>query len=742
MTERKKRGKESPSDPMAEMRKRYELAVDADRDNRDLALEDLRFVNIPGEQWDAHQKKARGKRPCYEFPILRAQVRQVVNDQKKARPSIKVRPVENGDVKGAELRQGLIRNIEQTSNADRAYDGAFETIVAAGMGAWLVNTRYSSDDAWDQDLCIERIDDPLNSVWLDPDNEEDPRYGFVERTYSRSGFVAEYPNADPVSFESSHSTDLQSWFGEDSIRVVAYYRKVEVEKTILLLSDGRSVDESEVKDGLDELTEQGIQVTKSRKCKGHKVVMSICSGKEEIDGPYETVFHRIPIVVIKANKQKIDGRWYWCGMVRHSRDSQRLINYNLTVAQEAVAKVPKSPYIVTTKMMEGPGVMEAWQRAAAEDPFSLPVTPDPSFPGGIPKREAPPDVPAALLQLAQISVDMLKSSTNVHDASMGAKSNETSGRAILARQQEGDTATFDYQDYLANGIQLTGELTLRALPKIYDTPRATRVIGKDGSEKMIDLYQEVLDQQTGRMVKINDLSVGKYDVTVSTGPSYDTMRMEFFDTMNNLAQANPMIAQAVPDLLMKALDFPGAEEAAERLKMMLPPQIQQQIAQGKELPPEAMQAMQEAQMMMEQAQQQMAMVQQAAEQISQEKAATEADKQQIEAEKKLLEANFKRMQAELKAAALESDATSADRENQLNDRETAVGDEEQKVEAESATLSAAQAVIVQAADLMAQQTMMMERMGEMLAAVNQPKQVIRDAGGRVVGIAPVEAMNA
>jgi hypothetical protein len=737
--------KKTASDPMQPMRKRYDLCVDADLENRDNAAEDWRFLNVRGAQWEDSMRMRRGRRPCYEFPVLRAHWRQVVNDQKRARPSIKVRPVENGDANGAELRAGILKNIEQISNAERAYDSAFEYLTAVGFGAWLVTTRYTANDAWDQDLAIEPIDDPINSVWIDPDNHDDPSFGFIERTYSRSAFEAMYPDARVVSFDAARRTSLVSWFGEDQVRVVAYYRKAPYKCEIALLSDGRSVDMAEIADALDELEAQGITVQKTRMTTKHKVIMSICSGAEEIDGPHETVFHRIPIVCVWANKQKFEGKWTWCGMVRWAKDAQRMLNYNLTTAQEAVAKVPKVPYLTTLKMLEGPGVKAAWERAAAEDPIFLPYTPDPAAPGNRPMREPMPDVPVTFLQLSEVGVDMLKSANGIHDASLGARSNETSGKAILARQQEGDTATFDYQDHLSNGIRKTGELLVSALPKVYDTQRTVRIIGKDGSEKLETLYQELIDRQTGRPIKINDLSAGKYDVTVSSGPSYDTLRMEFVEALTQLGQGNPMIAQAVPDLIVKALDFPGADEAAERLKMLLPPPIQQQLSEGKELPPEAMQAMQQAQVMMEQAQQQQQALEQAAQQVAQEKAATDAEKQQIAADKALLDANFKRMQAELKAAQLEASVSQGAKQEELDEREATVVDSEQRNEGESAAMLAAQALIEQSAILLAQQSAMMERMTLMLSELSRPTaktmQVIRDESGRVVGAEIVEAVN-
>lgn len=628
------------ADPMAEMRERYERAVEADRENREKAIEDLKFVTIPGSQWDDHQRKMRKGRPCYEFPILRSHWRQVVNDQKKARPAIKVRPVEDADVAGAELRQGIIRNIEQQSNAESAYDSAFETLTAAGMGSWRIVTAYASDDAWEQDLRVRPIADPLTSVWLDPDDHEDPGFGFIEETMSRERFKAKYPKADAVSFESAKSWDKGNWFGESDVRVAEYWRKVPVKKTLLLLSDGRTVNAAEVDPAA--LAAQGVEVLKSRECNGHKVVMSIVSGKEELAGPFETVFNRIPVVVTYANRHKIDGKWHWCGMVRFSRDPQKLLNYNLTTAQEVVSKQPKSPYLLTPKMLEGDGVKRMWDNSNASDLPYLPYTPDASAPGGRPVREAPPDMPSAFTMLTQISVDMLKASDGIFDASVGARSNETSGKAIMARQQEGDTATFDYQDALSKSIRLTGEILVSALPKVYDTPRVMRVIGKDGAEDWRQLYQENPDGTV-----INDLSAGKYDVAVSTGPGYDTQRMEFIDALTQLGQGNPLIAQGVPDLIVGAMDFPKAEEAAERLKLLLPPPIQAKLAEGKDLPPEVVQAQQQVQQMAQQAQEMMQAAQEAMQQAQQEAAGVESDKAQTAAQKSQIQADIRVATAEL-----------------------------------------------------------------------------------------------
>ena len=614
MKESRKRGKEAPADPMKEMRTRYDRAVEADSDNRKLGLDDFRFVTVPGFQWDELQKKKRRGRPCYEFPLLRAHWRQITGDQKQARPQIKIRPVEDGDVKGAELRQGLIKNIEDRSKAGQAYDTAFEWSSAAGMGAWRVVTEYSQDDGWDQDIAIKEIPDALSTVWFDPDAKErdcrDAQYAFVEESISRDEFKRRYPGADLIDFESDFNRErFQSWCGEDSVRIAEYWRKVPVEEVVCLLSDGRTIKKEECEAAAAQFAQEGITVVRERTIQTHKVVTSIVSGAEEIDGPHDWPGKRIPIIPCFGDRYFVDGKWVWSGLVRHAKDAARLVNYNITTGQEILAKQHKATPVITPKMLEGEGVKALWDASNSVDLPYLPITPDPVMPGG-PTFLSPPPIHAAFSQFGQMSIDLLKFSTGINDASRGEQSNETSGKAIMARQREGDTATFSYQDGLAFAIQSTGEVVLELLPSVYDTPRAVRVLGKDGGED----WQKLNEAGPNGEI-INDMSAGKYDVSVSTGPSFSTQRAEFADLMLNMAQGNPQIMAAAGDLIMGSLDFPKADEVAERLKMLLPPPIQQQLQQGKDVPPEVAQMQGQMQQMQQMAEQHIAEMQQEMQQL-------------------------------------------------------------------------------------------------------------------------------
>ena len=656
--------KKVKDDPMKVMRDRYKRAVDANSENRQLSRDDIRFVSIQGNQWDDIQRKARKGRPCYEFPILRSHWRQVCNDQKQARPSIKIAGVEQDDKEGAELRQGLILNIERTSNAGQAYDTAFEEMTAGGFGAWRVTTRYMDEEAFEQDFYIEPIPDAVNRVWIDPDamndDSSDAAWGFIEQSISRDEFESRYPGKDVTSFQSEGL--YGDWYGEHDVRIAEYFRREPITKTIYLLSDGKSVDAEEFEPIRDEKAMQGVQVVKERVVKTHKWVVSIVSGSEELEEKTELVFNRIPIVTIYGNRQLVDGKWQYTGMVRWSRDPQKLLNYNLTTAQEIISKQPKSPYLVTAKMLEGDGVKAMWDRANAIDAPYLVYNPDPV--AGAPQKLPPPDMPQALTAMAQLSVDMLKASDGIFDASVGARSNETSGKAILARQREGDTATFDYQDSLNNGIRATGEILVRALPKVYDTPRTVRILGRDGGEKYQQLYQTVRDEQTGQMVVVNDLSQGKYDVSVSSGTSYSTQRAEFVDMMMQLSQGNPALLQIVGDLIMGAMDFPKSEEVAERLKIMLPPQIQQSLNKDAKQSPEVLQMQQQFQQIQEQAQMQMQEIQQQLQECAQENVQLKQQVQNKQGEL-ALKARDGQMDSQLKAEEL----ALKQREQELKERE-------------------------------------------------------------------------
>jgi hypothetical protein len=558
------------TDRFEKMRAAFNEAVTADRDLRQRALDDVRYVWVEGNQWDANTRRIREQngRPCYEFNKLKAAIKQVTNDQRQNRPQVKIRATEDADEKLAEIFQGLIRNIEASSNADLAYDEAFRFAVTGGFGAWRIETDYEREESFDQCVKISPIRNPF-SVYFDASAREwdrrDARHVWVTEVISRDEFAARYPKAEAISFDFGGSGDsyIHDWWMEDSVRIAEYWYKVPKEKEIVQLSTGEIVDGEKFAAVADELAAQGITAARTRKVKYDQVMVEVVSGSGVLEGPTEWAGKYIPVIPVWGELTNVDGRDRYQGMVRVARDAQNLYNYHRSVLVEMIANAPKQPLMATPAMVEG--YETQWSNIGVANEPVLFFNPDPSAPGAMPQRAPGPDFPTALANAHALDSDDIKAVTGIYDASLGARSNETSGRAIMARQREADVGTFDYIDNLSRAMRYQGEILIDLIPKIYDTERVIRVLGEDGKEDYVRLNAQVYDTQTGQFVTLNDLSAGKFDVAITVGPSYTTQRMEAVEVMMQLAQ-NPAIGPVVADLIAKNLDMPGADELERRMR--------------------------------------------------------------------------------------------------------------------------------------------------------------------------------
>lgn len=549
---------------LATMRKRFELSQAAEAKCRDESIDDVRFVTVRGEQWDKDAKARRGNRPCYEFNRLRQHIRQVTGDQRQNRPSIKVRAVEESDKDTAEVMQGLIRNIENSSFAEKAYDTGFEWAVQGGFGVWRLRTKYTSDDSFEQDIEICEITNPF-SAFCDPSaqafDRRDANFWFIVTKMSIDDFKHRYPDEELVNFEGI--TDTIVWKDEEEILLCEYWYKEYEKDELLLMSNGTTVYRSELTQGAMDAMGNPLSIVKQRPVEVPRVKMALCTGAGVIEradwaGKY------IPIVPVYGDVIDIDGERIYSGMVRHGRDAQKVYNFHRTTAIETIANAPKTPYMVTAEEIKGHEAL--WKRANKDVLPYLIYNPDVRRGGAAPSRSGGVDVPVALIQAAQMDADDIKAVTGQFDAALGARSNETSGRAIMARQREGDTATFSYIDNLSRAIRFTGEILIDLIPKIYDTERVIRVLGVDGGEKWVRINALEYDAE-GNPRKLNNLTTGKYDVAVTVGASYTTQRQEAAQTMMEMMQ-NPQLSPIVADLLAKNLDIPNADELEKRLRKM------------------------------------------------------------------------------------------------------------------------------------------------------------------------------
>lgn len=572
-------------------KRRYKQSEENESENRNDALSDLRFARL-AEQWPESVMRQREEenRPCLTINKLPAIIRQVVNDARQNKPALKTKPVDsNSDPKTAEILNGLIRNIEYASNAAAAYDTAVDYAVTTGIGFLRVGIEYSHDDTFDLDIQIERVENPA-SVYMDANSvAEDSRdwdYALVVERLPREEFKEKYKDSEQVDWDTEGYNDLDSsWADEKTITVAEYWERKEIEREIYLMSD-RSVvakDVYELNAAQYEIT--GVTPTQSRMAKSWEVKQYVMSGVEVLEtNDWPGKF--IPIIPVFGDDINVEGKRYLRSLIRDAKDPQRMFNYWRTASTELVALAPKAPYVGKKGSFNTD--VNKWTTANVKShPFI-------EYDGEVaPQRQAFAGIPAGALQEAMNSSDDIKTTTGIHDASMGAQGNETSGKAIIARQREGDTSTFHFLDNLNRAIRHTGRIIIDLIPHIYTGERMIRVLGEDGKEpKNVQLGQKPQEQPDDMMPEgaeeIYDLSVGKYDIVVDTGPSFTTRREEAATQMTELIRVYPPAAPLIGDLLATNLDWPGADEIAKRFKAALPPEVKAIIAEGEEQDPEAL----------------------------------------------------------------------------------------------------------------------------------------------------------
>ena len=560
---------------LAEALKRYKSSVEFDGENRLAALNDLWF--IAGWQWpeDAKRKRQQEGRPALTINTLPTYLHQVTNDQRQNSPSIKVHPVDDdADIETAQIIQGLIRHIEYDSNADVAYDTAVNSAATIGFGFFRLVTEYCDETSFDQDIKIKRIRNAL-SVRIDPLSQEpdgsDMKWCFVECLMPREEFKAAFPNANANNSTLLGQDTYHGMLSDSAVLVTEYYCIETTPAEIVMLADGTTTYADEAPKGVAVLKRR--PGTRSRTMWRKITAVDVL---EEAEIPCKW----IPVFPVYGDEVDIEGKVFRAGIVRHAKDPAQMYNYWMTTATEEVALRPKTPHIMAEGQEEGHE--QEWARANSDSfPYLLykPTTIDGTLVPP-PQRQQMADVPAGMLAMAAHARDNIKATTGLFDSSLGARGNATSGRQELAQQQQGDVANFHYSDNLTITIRHLGRCIINMAPKVYDTPRVVRILGEGDEPSTAQINQPATDDYGNPMLDeagevqavLHNLTVGTYDVTVASGPSYSTMRQESAQFFANAMSAakDPATAAVVGYLAIKNQDVPGAETAAKMMATLLP----------------------------------------------------------------------------------------------------------------------------------------------------------------------------
>jgi len=588
----------SDEEILAEAHSRFKLAEEAESEIRARASEELKFRT--GDQWDEKVKASRQRdyRPCLTINKLPQHVQQVTNDQRQNRPSIKVHPVDDGaDVETAKVITGLIRHIEKNSSADFAYDTAFEGTVGEGLGYFRLLTEYADPLSFDQEIKIKRIRDRF-TVLFDPHSQEpdgsDANFAFIYEDISRDEFKTRYPKA---KLNATGEWDMgvasaPAWIQDKSARITEYLYKEFKDIEISLLSDGTVVPTAELPKPLP----QGLTVAATRKASIPSIKWCKLNGTEILEKT-ELPGYYIPIIPVYGTEHVIDGKRVLKGITRDAMDSQRVYNVMKSAEMEAIGLAPKAPFVAAKGQIEG--FRNDWATANSRNhsvleynPVSVGGQPMPA-----PQRMAVEPAVMAITQAAMGAADDIKSTTGIHDASLGGRSNETSGVAIQRRNQQAQTSNFHFVDNLTRSMKHAGRILVQWIPAIYDTERTARIIGEDGEQRVVKLNAAF--EENGKNV-IYRMDTGRYDVSMDVGPSYATKRQEAAMFMQEMVKAYPPTMQIAGDLVVKNMDVPGAQELAERIKKTIDPKLLDDKAAKQEIPPQVQAQIQQMNQLIEQ----------------------------------------------------------------------------------------------------------------------------------------------
>lgn len=573
------------------------------------ARDDLNFESDEDDaQWDSKDisERKRTGRPSLTVDQLTQFIHQVVNDIRMNTPSINIIPADGeASQETAEMIKGLVRNIEYVSNADDAYDTGVMNSVKARIGFIRVDHDYVDDESFDQQLLIKRVINPL-AVYLDSKSIEldgrDAKHGFVLDKISKKEFKRLYPNLVPSDFQSADQIETD----KDDLTIVEFFYIEETDRMVGLSEDGK---QEEMVDGKAYRT--------TRKMKKRVVKRYKLSGMDVLE---ETTFpgKYVPLVPVYGEEMWNNGKRNLYSLIARSKDAQRLYNVMKSNEIEVLLQQPKAPWM----MAEGQAVnREAWLDPSNSDVLEYKTTDLMGNTISAPQRVNPPTISTGFYQAGLGAVDDIKATLGMYNASIGARSNETSGKAINARKVEGEVATYHFGDNLTKSICHVGRVLVCAIPEIYDTPRALRIIGEEEDVKEVGVNGMKVDGQK----EVYDLTKGKYDVKVITGSSYTTKRQEAAEFFTNIVTQQPELMKVMGDLLFKYSDIAGAEAMSSRMKKVVDPKF---------LEPEERQKMQEEAQLEEvvdpEKEQMKAVIQQGMQEMQAMQAELEATKSQLQ----------------------------------------------------------------------------------------------------------------
>jgi gamma-glutamylcyclotransferase (GGCT)/AIG2-like uncharacterized protein YtfP len=529
-------------------------------------VDDIKFK--AGMQWpeSSAQERQRDQRPMQTINRIDSFINIVVNQGLQNTPGVRVRPVDSvTDPATADVISGIIRHILNQGDSKSALDTAYDYAVSGGFGYFRALTDYCDDDSFDQEIRIDRVENPCSVYFplhtMKTLDFADAPYCFVRQKMSKADFKKKYPDKvdDFKTFDVQGVGD-DRWTDKDNIYLAEYFVvEDKIEKLYLLPGENGEPPafSTEIPKDVTPLQERDV-------CR--KEINWYLITQFEILESRKLPGKIIPIFPIVGKESIVDGIKHYISLTRYLKEPQKMLNFWYSAFTEIIANAPKAPFLVEENQITG--YKEFWDNANKPLPY-LPYKATDLKGNQVPppSRITPPEVGTAILSGIQYAGEFMKDVSGLHDASMGATSNERTGKAIQARANQGALATYHFVNSYERAIRSLGNYLVDVIPVIYDTPRVLRIVGEDMTDRVIQVNQVHKDLEDND--RLYDLTVGKYSVIVTSGPNYDTRRQETQDMLGMLMQTAPQLSMVLIDIFAQVSDIPGSDKIVARMKKFL-----------------------------------------------------------------------------------------------------------------------------------------------------------------------------
>lgn len=652
---------ESKDKIVSDMLRDFKQSSDAEADNRTRALFVLDFVRPGAKQFGSKEIDARGNRPSYSFNQLPKFGRQVINDQWMNVPQIKYIPKNDASVDNAELLEDKVREVQAQGCAQTAYKLAIQSQINIGWGYFAFATGYDNDESNDQNIYIRQIPNTFQ-VYDDPATREqdrsDRRYLIEVEDIPRTEFNRNNGKEYTENELASIGSEYPEWasMGKDLVRIGHYWRIEYDKETVWFHKETGEKVKKKPKDK-DNYSEREI--------KKPRVMYYKCTATEKLEERKWEGAH-IPYCFVEGNKTVVNGKTYLTGLYEDMISTQVLYNYATNTAIELAESAPISPFIGDSRAFKGYEKFYdnvntknySYLPYNAVDENGQPINPPARMQNGADLSSA-----VALIQMAEQN---FYGTSGIYPASLGQQSNEKSGKAIIARQKEGDVSTSNYADTFGRALLYGGIIFKDLSKKIYDGSREIQVMSEDKKTRTVKINQKYQDPKTGKPVNY-DMTQGDYEVAVTTGPSYSTKREESREAQIQLFQAAPQAMLPALPMIIRSMDWPNADKTADAVERGLPPELrdpENQAEQMKGVPPIFQAQMQQAQQIIEQLGAALQEAQAAANDKQQE-AQLKMGELQVKAQQAQSQVEKNQIDAEIKAAELQLEREKLATESQL-----------------------------------------------------------------------------